>query len=264
VQDNALVSTFMIPWYRLREDIDAVIARDPAAGSRLEVFLCYPSIHAVLIHRLAHGLWRRGFRLLARLLAGFSRFCTGIEIHPGAQIGRRLFIDHAMGVVIGETAEIGDDVTLYHNVTLGGVAPAVNSRAQAGVKRHPTICDRVIVGSGAQILGPITVGECARIGANAVVVKDVTPRTTVVGIPARAVGRHSAGEEAFLAYGTPIKEETDPVTSSMTGLSEQIAALSARIKALEQVVQQQQETKSSVVPLDGQNKSRISKPGPSL
>ncbi len=258
-----MVSTFMIPWYRLREDIDAVIVRDPAAGSRLEVFLCYPSIHAVLIHRLAHSLWRKGFRVFARLLAGFSRFCTGIEIHPGAQIGRRLFIDHAMGVVIGETAEIGDDVTLYHNVTLGGVAPAVNSRAQAGTKRHPTVRDRVIVGSGAQILGPITVGECARIGANAVVIKDVAPRTTVVGIPARAVSRHSAGEEAFLAYGTPVKEETDPVTSSMTGLSEQIAALSARVRALEQTVQQQ-ETESSVVPLDASGKSRISKPGPNL
>lgn len=257
-----MVSTFMISWRRLCEDLDAVIARDPAAGSRLEVFLCYPSIHAVLIHRLAHGLWRRKLRLPARLLAGFSRFCTGIEIHPGAQIGHRLFMDHAMGVVIGETAEIGNDVTLYHNVTLGGVSPAVNSRAQAGVKRHPTVQDRVIVGSGAQILGPIVVGECARVGANAVVVKDVAPRTTVIGIPARAIGGYSAGEEAFLAYGTPVKEENDPVISSMTGLSEQIAALSAKIKVLEQQATQQQITESSIVPLDSsaKSKSRISKP----
>lgn len=258
-----MVSTFMISWHRLCEDLDAVIARDPAAGSRLEVFLCYPSIHAVLIHRLAHSLWRWGFRLPARLLAGFSRFCTGIEIHPGAEIGRRLFMDHAMGVVIGETAKIGDDVTLYHNVTLGGVSPAVNSRAQKGLKRHPTVNDRVIVGSGAQILGPITVGECARIGANAVVVKDVAPRTTMVGIPARAVGRHNAGEEAFLAYGTPVKEESDPVSSSMTGLNEQIAALSARLKVLEQQVTQRLTSESSDVPLDSSSKSkpRISKPG---
>lgn len=258
----ALVSTFMISWRGLCEDLDAVIARDPAAASRLEVFLCYPSIHAVLIHRLAHGLWRRGFRLPARLLAGFSRFCTGIEIHPGAQIGRRLFIDHAMGVVIGETAEIGDDVTLYHNVTLGGVSPAINSRAQTGVKRHPTVQNRVIVGSGAQILGPIVVGECARVGANAVVVKDVPPRTTVIGVPARAIGSHSAGEEAFLAYGTPVKEETDPVTSSMAGLSEQIVALSARLKVLEQQVAQQQTLEAPVVPLNppAKSKSRISKP----
>ena len=258
-----MVSTFMISWHRFCEDLDAVIARDPAAGSRLEVFLCYPSIHAVLIHRLAHGLWRRGFRLPARLLAGFSRFCTGIEIHPGAQIGRRLFMDHAMGVVIGETAEIGDDVTLYHNVTLGGVSPAVNSRAQTGLKRHPTVQNRVIVGSGAQILGSITVGECARVGANAVVVKDVAPRTTVIGIPARAIGGHGAGEEAFLAYGTPVKEENDPVTSSMAGLAEQIGALSARIKILEQQVAQQQIPESSIVAADSSSnrKSRVSKPG---
>jgi len=150
-----------------------MMLRDPAARSRIEVILAYPSLHALLIHRLAHAVWRRGWRLLGRVLSNFGRFLTGIEIHPGATIGSRLFIDHGLGVVIGETAEVGDDVTMYHDVTLGGVLPSVNSASQIGVKRHPTIRDGVIIGSGAQVLGAVTVGEGARIGANAVVTKDV-------------------------------------------------------------------------------------------
>src|SRR5467141_1263316 len=161
----------------LREQIDATLARDPAARSRLEVVLCYPGFHALLYHRLAHWLWQRGWLLAGRSVSHLGRVLTGIEIHPGARIGKRVFIDHGMGVVIGETAEIGDDVTLYQGVTLGGTA-------LGKVKRHPTIGDDVIVGSGAQILGGFTVGAGARVGANAVVLSAVAPGTTVVGIPA--------------------------------------------------------------------------------
>ena len=159
----------------LRESIKVYRERDPAARSTLEVLLCYPGLHALIWHRAAHGLWRRGLRLPARLLAHFGRFLTGIEIHPGARIGRRLIIDHGLGVVIGETAEIGDDVYLYHQVTLGGTS-------QSRGKRHPTILNNVIIGAGAKVLGAITVGDDARVGANAVVLQPVPERTTVVGV----------------------------------------------------------------------------------
>jgi serine O-acetyltransferase len=162
----------------LRHDIQAVFDRDPAARSTLEVVLFYPGLHAVWLHRLAHTLWRNGFFLLARGVSEFSRWLTGIEIHPGAQIGHGLFIDHGMATVIGETAEIGEDVTLYHNVTLGGVS-------WEKTKRHPTLGDHVVVGAGAQILGPIYIGAHSRIGANSVVVKDVPPNSVVVGVPGR-------------------------------------------------------------------------------
>jgi serine O-acetyltransferase len=166
---------------RLREDLDAAARRDPASRGRLELMLCYPGLHAVWIHRLAHRMWQRdGLRLPARLVSQASRWMTGVEIHPGAVVGRRLFIDHAMGVVIGETAEIGDDVMLYHGVTLGG-------RSMERVKRHPTLEDGVTVGAGARILGPIVIGAGAQIGANAVVVKDVPPGAVVVGVPGRIV-----------------------------------------------------------------------------
>src|SRR5690242_16482407 len=164
----------------LREAVQAYRERDPAARSSAEVLLCYPGLHAVLWHRLSHGLWRRGFRLAGRFSAHIARWLTGIEIHPGAKIGRRFFIDHGMGVVIGETAEIGDDVTLYHGVTLGGVSWNKG-------KRHPTLGNNVVVGAGAKILGPFTVGENARVGSNSVVVHEVPPGATVVGIPARIV-----------------------------------------------------------------------------
>jgi serine O-acetyltransferase len=218
----------------LRDQIDSMMARDPAARSRLEVILAYPSFHALLWHRLAHGAWVRGWRLTGRVLSHLGRFLTGIEIHPGAKIGKRLFIDHGLGVVIGETAEIGDDVTMYHGVTLGGVLPAVDSAAQIGVKRHPTIGDKVIIGSGAQVLGPVTVGEGARIGANAVVTKNVPAGVTMVGNPARLVmPRDKRVAGAFLAYGTPMGDLSDPFLRALEELRGQVAALQTHVATLE-------------------------------
>jgi len=220
------------------EEIDGMIARDPAARSRLEVVLFYPAFHAIWLYRVAHWLWIRRWHLLARFVSQLGRLLTGIEIHPGAKIGRRFFIDHGMGVVIGETAEIGDDVTLYHDVTLGGVAPSVDSQDQRCTKRHPTLEDNVIVGSGAQILGPITVGRCARVGANAVVIKDVPSEVTVVGIPARvAVPRGRSGDE-FSPYGTPLGDLPDPVARAIDGLMEQVTTLKAQVQDLERRVQE--------------------------
>jgi len=222
----------------LREDIDATIARDPAARSRLEVVLIYPGFQAITPHRIAHACWRWGWRLLGRTISQFSRWTTGVDIHPGAVIGRRFFIDHGMGVVIGETSEIGDDVTLYQGVTLGGVAPSVDSHSQRDQKRHPTLEDGVIVGSGAQVLGPITVGRCARVGANAVVTKDVPECATVVGIPAKVVqprDRQSEAEPRFLAYGTPTGDAPDPVSRAIEGLLDEVQRLRARVGQLEQL-----------------------------
>lgn len=211
----------------LREDIEAVFQRDPAARSRLEVLLCYPGIHALTFHRLAHALWRRHWLLLARFVSQVGRFMTGIEIHPGAKIGRRFFIDHGMGVVIGETAEIGDDVTLYQGVTLGGVS------LDPG-KRHPTLGNGVVVGAGAAVLGPFKVGDGARIGSNAVVVKEVPARATVVGIPARVVGPQpvaAEGAACFSPYGTC--SPVDPVARSLERLAERVRELEDRLDAVE-------------------------------
>jgi serine O-acetyltransferase len=213
---------------RMAEDIAAIRDRDPAARSSLEVILCYPGFHARVFHRLASAVWRAGWVLLARVISHLGRFLTGIEIHPGAIIGRRFFIDHGAGAVIGETAEIGDDVTLYHGVTLGGTS------LEPG-KRHPTIENNVVIGSGAQILGPITVHENARIGANAVVLKDVSAGVTMVGIPARPVLPRSVGEaSAFHAYGTPSADLPDPVAKVVDGMLSEIAGLQARLKELEE------------------------------
>jgi len=209
----------------LREDIDSFIARDPAARSRLEVVLCYPGFHAVIWHRMAHRAWVGGWRLLGRFLSHLGRMTTGIEIHPGARLGRRLFIDHGMGVVIGETAEIGNDVTLYQGVTLGGTS-------LDGGKRHPTLEDGVIVGAGAKILGPFTVGAGARVGSNAVVIHPVKPGVTVVGIPAREVVPR-AQLTSFCAYGLP-PDLPDPVARAIDALCSDIAALRARVSELEQ------------------------------
>ena len=219
----------------LRDEIDAMMARDPAARSRLEVVLCYPGFQALMMYRMSHACWARGWRLLGRFLSHVGRVATGIEIHPGARIGQRLFIDHGMGVVIGETSEIGDDVTLYHDVTLGGVSPSVDSDSQRDQKRHPTLGDNVIVGSGAQVLGPVTVAHCARVGANAVVTKDVPAYTTVVGIPAKPVPGPEAREERprFVAYGTPTGDLPDPVARAIDGLLEEVHALRARVDELE-------------------------------
>lgn len=216
----------------LREDIDAFMARDPAARSRLEIVLCYPGLHALLLFRLSNTLWKRRLFLLARVVSQVGRLTTGIEIHPGATIGRRFVIDHGFGVVIGETAEIGDDVTLYQGVTLGGIAPSVDSRAQVNVKRHPTLQANVIVGSGAQILGPITVGERARVGANSVVTRDVPPGETAVGIPAHTVAARDRGER-FSAYGTPAGGCPDPVLATIEALGARVAALVEQVDRLQ-------------------------------
>ncbi len=217
--------------YIIRE-IDGMIERDPAARSRIEVALCYPSLHAILVYRLTNKMWLRGWRLLPRFMSQFARWFTGIEIHPGATIGEKLFIDHGMGVVIGETAEIGNQVTLYHDVTLGGVSPSENSDGQRCTKRHPTLNDNVVVGSGAQILGPINVGQCARVGANAVVIKDVPERATVVGIPAKVVSR-AGSDTGFAPYGTPLGDLPDPVARAIEGLMDHVSGLNAQVKQLE-------------------------------
>src|SRR5689334_3428090 len=208
---------------RLREDIAVVFDRDPAARTRWEVLTCYPGLHALVWHRaVANRLWRNGFRWLARWLAHWGRFVTGIEIHPGATIGRRVFIDHGMGVVIGETAEIGDDCTLYHGVTLGGV-----SWNQG--KRHPTLGKGVVVGAGAKILGPFVVGDGAKVGSNSVVVKPVPAGATVVGIPARIV-EHGAevARAAFDAYAVSA-DLNDPLNKALVSLGSRTEDLDARL-----------------------------------
>ena len=178
--------------------LESIIKRDPAAKSKLSVILTYPGAKAVFFHRIANFFAIAKFNLVARIISQFSRFLTGIEIHPKAKIGENLFIDHGMGVVIGETSEIGNNVTIYHMVTLGGISPSINSDDQRNSKRHPTLMDNVVVGSGAQVLGPVVVGKNAKIGANAVVTKDVPENAVMVGIPAKNVG---TATEEFKPYG---------------------------------------------------------------
>ena len=191
----------------MNEFLDSIIKRDPAAKSKLSVILTYPGAKAVFFHRIANFFAIAKFNLVARIISQFSRFLTGIEIHPNAKIGKNLFIDHGMGVVIGETSEIGDNVTIYHMVTLGGISPSINSDDQRNTKRHPTLMDNVVVGSGAQILGPVVVGKNAKIGANAVVTKDVDENSVMVGIPAKNVGEVSIQDENFKPYG--ITQDSD-------------------------------------------------------
>ena len=191
---------------RLQEEITVVFERDPAARNTWEVITCYPGFHAMLVHRLSHRLWSAGFKWLARFLSHIGRWLTGIEIHPGARIGRRFFIDHGMGVVIGETAEIGDDCTLYHGVTLGGTSWDKG-------KRHPTLGNGVVVGAGAKILGPIMIGDGAKIGSNAVVVKSVPDGATAIGIPARLVESHDSSGR-FAAYAVS-RDVNDPVAQAL-------------------------------------------------
>ena len=182
----------------MNDFLQSIIDRDPAARSKLSLILTYPGVKAVFFHRIANFFSTAKFDLIARIISQFSRFMTGIEIHPKAKIGKNLFIDHGMGVVIGETSEIGDNVTIYHMVTLGGIAPSINSDNQRNVKRHPTIENEVVIGSGAQVLGPVTVGCCAKIGANAVITKDVPEKAVMVGIPAKNVG---IADSEFKPYG---------------------------------------------------------------
>jgi serine O-acetyltransferase len=224
---------------RLREDIACVFDRDPAARNSFDVLTTYPGIHAVILYRLSHRLWRLGLSWPARLISMLSRWLTGIEIHPAARIGRRFFIDHGMGVVIGETAEIGDDCTLYHGVTLGGTS------WEKG-KRHPTLKDNVVVGAGAKVLGPITLGAGARIGSNAVVVKDVPDNGTVVGVPGRlstAKKKKNEQREAFArkigfdAYGGT-QDMPDPVANAIDTLLDHIHAMDTRLDSLSKAINQ--------------------------
>jgi len=216
-------------WKNLREEIDATLTRDPAARSRIEVALCYPGFHALVFHRAAHWLWQSGWLLAGRFVSHLGRLLTGIEIHPGARIGRRLFIDHGMGVVIGETAEVGDDCTLYQGVTLGGTS------LTRGQKRHPTLGNGVIVGSGAQVLGPFRVGDGARIGAAAVVLREVADGATMVGNPARQVARRGDAAEprpAFQPYAV-CGDIPDPIARALNGLIDEVAGLRAHVRELE-------------------------------
>ncbi len=221
---------------RLREDINCVFARDPAARNALEVLFHYPGLHAIWWHRLAHCLWNVGFKWLARLVSNIARFLTGIEIHPGARLGRRFFIDHGMGVVIGETAVVGEDCTLYHQVTLGGTTWNKG-------KRHPTLGDGVVVGAGAKILGPISIGSGVRVGSNAVVTRDVPDHATVVGIPGRVIAAQKPAESmndedklklaariGFDAYG--VTEMPDPTARAIHGLLDHLTAVDRKMDGM--------------------------------
>ena len=188
--------------------LESIIKRDPAARNKINVILAYPGVKAVFFHFIAHKLWELKIYLIARIISQFSRFLTGIEIHPAAKIGKNLFIDHGMGVVIGETSEISDNVTIYHGVTLGGISPAENSKEQVNVKRHPTIKDNCIIGSGAQILGPVVLEKNARIGANTVILKNVPESGTMVGNPARHINKNQKIDENFKPYGVDVKSNT--------------------------------------------------------
>ena len=188
----------------MNDYLDSIIKRDPAARNKLSILLSYPGVKAVFFHLVASKLWEIKFYLIARMISQFSRFLTGIEIHPAAKIGKNLFIDHGMGVVIGETSEIGNNVTIYHGVTLGGISPAENSDSQRNLKRHPTIKDDVIIGSGAQILGPILVENNAKIGANSVILKDVPKNGTMVGNPARNINKDNKIDKEFKPYGVEV------------------------------------------------------------
>ena len=186
----------------MNEYIKSIMDRDPAAKSKLSIILTYPGVKAIFFHRIANFFSKAGLTLIARIVSQFSRFLTGIEIHPAAKIGKNFFIDHGMGVVIGETSEIEDNVTLYHSVTLGGISPSINSGGQRGIKRHPILKNNVVVGSGAQVLGPIIVGEFAKIGANAVVTRDVPEHAIMVGVPAKNIKTKSEIKDtSFKPYG---------------------------------------------------------------
>ena len=220
----------------LFDQVDSIIARDPAARNRLEVITCYPGLHAIWLHRISHFLWSLGLKWIARLLSVFARFLTGIEIHPGAKIGRRIFLDHGLGIVIGETTEIGDDCTIYQGVTLGGTS------LYKGVKRHPTLGKDVVISAGAKVLGGFIVGDGARVGSNAVVLKEIPAGATAVGIPARILhpdlpkSSDTKAKEYFSAYGiTPNVD--DPVSMALKGLIDASLEQEVKIAALEQTLE---------------------------
>ena len=245
---------------RLREDIACILERDPAARSAWEVLTCYPGLHALVLHRLAHGCWQRGWYWLGRFISHLARFVSGIEIHPGAVIGRRVFIDHGMGVVIGETAEIGDDCTIYQGVTLGGTS------LSKGAKRHPTLGRGVIVGANSQVLGGFTVGDNARVGSNAVVLKPVPAGATAVGNPARIIDAQADAEReataakmGFSAYG--ITQGDDPVAQAMKGLIDHAAIQEHQITLLWQAIETLSTSKPDCVPPDAQTTDQFDAAG---
>ena len=217
---------------KLYKDLKAILERDPAAQGIFAAMFLYPSFHVLLFYRIAHPLWNWNLKFISRSLMLFARWLTGIEIHPQAKIGAGLFIDHGMGVVIGQTAVIGENVTLYHGVTLGGVNPAENTDEQRKVKRHPTICDNVIVGAGAQILGPITINKCARVGGNSVVTKDIEEGITVVGVPAKPIAKRRA-DERFTPYAISDMSATDNTEKTLQWMSQQISEMQVQIELLE-------------------------------
>ena len=219
----------------LFDHVDSIIVRDPAARNRLEVITCYPGLHAVWLHRISHFFWNLGLKWIARLMSMFSRFLTGIEIHPGAKIGRRVFLDHGLGIVIGETTEIGDDCTIYQGVTLGGTS------LYKGMKRHPTLGKGVVISAGAKVLGGFTVGDGARVGSNAVALKEIPPGATAVGIPARILhpdlpqSADTKTKEYFSAYGVTPNVD-DPVSMALKGLIDATIEQEAKIAALEKMI----------------------------
>ncbi|MDC1355968.1 serine O-acetyltransferase [Pseudomonadota bacterium] len=215
----------------LIQEIDSIIERDPAAGSRLGVVFLYPSFHVMAFYKIGNIFWRYNLKFVSRLIMHLARIFTGIEIHPAAKIGPNFFMDHGLGIVIGETTEIGENVTIYQGVTLGGIMPSVESDLQRNQKRHPTIGNNVIIGSGAQILGPINVGDNARIGANSVVSKDVPSDVTVAGVPAREFAK-STKSDKFLAYAIS-KNEVDPRERTLNSLIEKVETLEKKIKKIE-------------------------------
>jgi len=240
---------------RIREDIASIFDRDPAARSTWEVITCYPGVHALLVHRVAHWLWSLRLRWLGRMLSQIGRWFTGIEIHPGASIGRRFFIDHGMGVVIGETAQIGDDCTLYHGVTLGGTSWSKG-------KRHPTLERGVVIGAGAKVLGPIVIGEGAKIGSNAVVVKDVPAGATAMGIPARILHTETdrsreekAAKLGFSAYA--VTREDDPYAKAIQGLLDHSVAHDKRIDMIIKDIDALKATRAGAEP-------EVVRPGPKV
>ena len=215
------------------KEIDSIIERDPAAGSRLGVIFLYPSFHVMLFYKIGNVLWRYNLKFLARLIMHFARIFTGIEIHPAAKIGSKFFMDHGQGIVLGETAEIGENVTIYQGVTLGGIMPSIESDSQRNQKRHPSIGNNVIIGSGAQILGAINIGDNSRIGANSVVSKDVSPNITVAGIPAREFAR-SVKKETFKPYAIS-DGDADPREKVLETLLKKIEILEKKIKKIESI-----------------------------
>jgi serine O-acetyltransferase len=225
-----------IMFAKLNRDLKAIMTRDPAASNRFAAVILYPSFHVMVAYRLSNPLWKMGLRFVARWIMQIARWLTGIEIHPGATIGCGFFVDHGSGVVIGETAVIGNNVTLYQGVTLGGVLPAVDAESQRSIKRHPTLGDDVIVGSGAQILGNITVNRCARVGGNSVVTKDVPEGATVVGVPARQMTTKTPSkkvDDSFQPYAVHDMANADPRERIITALVDEVQSLRARLNDME-------------------------------